>query len=139
MAATETLPSTTHEPPLTTAELVQLTGTIGPIAEIMESAPIKSVDVDIMNSVTKAVLSSDVINLEIVALEQEFIDDAVGQLIGGKGFLYSVDEDRDHPGWYYLEVTSFISPLQTQRFAEALQSVSSRITVYTEGHLVAAL
>ncbi len=139
MAARKTLPSTTQEPPITTAELLQMTGQIGPLAEIMESAPIQSVDVDIMNSTTKAVLSSDVIHLEIETLEQEFIDDAVGQLIGGKGFLYTIDEDRKHPGWYDLEVTSFISPLQTQRFAEALQSVSPRITVYAEGNLVAAL
>ena len=139
MAATDTLPSTTHEPPITTAELLQMTGKIGPLAEIIESAPIQSVDVDIMNSVTQSAPPSDVIYLEIETLEKEFIDDAVGQLIGGKGFLYSIEYDRKHPGWYNLEVTSFISPLQTHRFAEALQSVSSRITVYAEGNLVAAL
>jgi hypothetical protein len=77
--------------------------------------------------------------LGVIAPSKEAIRNVVGRLIGGEGFLYTLDERRGFEGYFDLGIESRISPLQPALFARALHSIDRSLTYYVEGNLVAAL
>ncbi|MBC7565240.1 hypothetical protein H7100_03380 [Candidatus Saccharibacteria bacterium] len=136
MAATEQLPS--NNAAVITANTIILPFETGPITKIMESVPTQSVDIDIRNSLIKAVLPSSEIELGVTAPNRKSIERVLGRLIGGVGFLYELDERRGFEGYFDLWVTSLISPLQPILLAKALQKLDDRVTFYVEGNIVPA-
>lgn len=138
MAAIEILPSMI--PDLTTGELTAQS--TGPIPKITESVVIQSVPIDIRNleiQVAPEVGASSIeFELGITAPNKKLIEDVLGQLVGGKGFLFWLEESRHLKGYFLLQITSLIGPLQVMAFAKALQAISRRINIYVEGNLVAA-
>lgn len=137
MAAIETLPSQ-KAVPLTTDSILIPLGT-GPIAEIMESVPTQTVDVDIRNSAIQEALPSMEIELGVIAPSRKSIERVLGRLVGGVGFLYELYARRDLEGYYDLKIASGIGPLQPTFVAKALQAIDHRVTFFLEGNLVAAL
>jgi hypothetical protein len=133
MADTQTLPEVTPDVVITTEPIML---SFEPISKIAKSVSTQSVDIDILNSLTKEVLTSYEIELGIIAPNAKTIERTVGKLIGGCGFLYQLIERRDLRGFYTLTITSLIGPLQIMPFATALQAMSRRVTVYVEGNLV---
>lgn len=136
MAATETPPSNTAVP-ITTSSIISLP--LEPISEILKSISTESVDIDTTNSAIQEVLASNEIELGIVAPNKKLIEQVLGQLIGGAGFLYELVERRSLKGLYDLRIISLIGPLHVMPLAKTLQSLNRRISVYVGGNLVTAL
>jgi hypothetical protein len=139
MAANKILPSTI--PVLTTGELTAMS--TGPIPKIMESVATQSVAIDIRNLEIQVVPDNIVTSVEfelgVTALSANLVKDSLGKLVGGMGFLYLLEESRHLKGYFVLQITSLIGPLQVVTFAKRLQAVSQRINIYVEGNLATAL
>jgi len=135
MAATETLPRTKNEAPITTDSL--LLPSLEPIAKIAESVSTQSVDIDFSNFVIQEVLPpSSEIELEIVAPSKRSVEEALGAMVGGELFLYELHKERHLQNYYYLKVTSDAMLFVLDKFAAKLQAKNRDFVIYINGSIL---
>jgi len=118
MAATQTLPSTKPEVPLTTDSLFVLP--FEPIAQIVKSVSTQSVDIDISNLAIQEVPPSDTIELEVEARNKKLIEDALGKLVGGDAFAFWLYEQNGLKDRYVLKVQNLIGTIDPVKFPRLL-------------------
>jgi len=134
MAATETLPSTKPEVPLTTDSL--FVQPFEPITKIAELVSTQSVDIDISNLAIQVAPPSDMIELEVEARNKKLIEDALGKLVGGDAFAFWLYEQDGLKGRYTLKVQNLIGTIDPVKFPRLLQSKENRIVVFAQGTLI---